>query len=313
MSADGSSQRSPTTRVRVLGLALVVCAAAAAVIAVSGARGAFIDLKPPRRPVPALSQRPDLAGFEDVAFVTGDGIGLRGWWKPPENGGVVVLTHGWGDSREQMIPQALMLARHGFGALVYDLRAHGESGGTLCTQGDREREDVRAAISFAATRPGVRAGALGAVGFSIGALATADVAEHDARIAAVVLEAMPASLDEMISHDYGAHGLLTELPARFVYRVLGGVRPADMTPGARICSLAPRPLLLVYGERDHEVPASVGARLLASSCGNARLWTVRSGAHGGWGEHAAADLEDKLVDFFAAALLPRAVTARDAK
>ncbi len=295
---------------RGVGLLLGTLALATVAVPVRSALLARADLHPTRQPVRSLQGRADLAGFQPVAFSAADGVGIRGWWLPPRNGSAIILVHGWGESREQMVPQALMLARHGFGVLAFDLRAHGESGGELSTSGDQERRDVRAAIDFAATRPDVGPGSIGIVGFSIGALAAADVAIDDGRVAAIVLEAMHGSLEELVIHDYGAHGFLTELPARWTYRA-SGVDVADLAPGERICGLAPRPLLLIYGERDPEAPVGEGRQVLARSCGPASMWVVPGGGHGGWSGDEVGALEARLVTFFSESLASREVHRRN--
>src|SRR5512133_3675642 len=58
-----------------------------------------------------------------------DDIHLSGWYIPSENGAAVILLHGFGGNRLDMKSRADVLARHGFGVLMYDLRGHGESEG----------------------------------------------------------------------------------------------------------------------------------------------------------------------------------------
>jgi alpha-beta hydrolase superfamily lysophospholipase len=54
---------------------------------------------------------------------------LRGWYAPGQRHAVVILVHGGGGNRLQLYPEARILARHGYGFLLYDSRAHGESDG----------------------------------------------------------------------------------------------------------------------------------------------------------------------------------------
>ena len=65
------------------------------------------------------------AAFEDVEFTTDDGLLLKGWYVPSKNGAVVISFPGRSGSRDQ----ARMLARHGYGVLLFDRRGEGESEG----------------------------------------------------------------------------------------------------------------------------------------------------------------------------------------
>ena len=66
--------------------------------------------------------------------------------------GSAVLVHGLNRSRIEMIRKAPFLHAHGWNALLFDLRHHGDSGGATTTFGYREKEDVRAAVAFARSR-----------------------------------------------------------------------------------------------------------------------------------------------------------------
>jgi hypothetical protein len=62
---------------------------------------------------------------EDVSFETSDGLTLRGWYVPSKNGAAVISFPG----RKGPQKPARMLARHGYGVLVFDRRGEGESDG----------------------------------------------------------------------------------------------------------------------------------------------------------------------------------------
>ncbi|WP_130511824.1 serine aminopeptidase domain-containing protein [Krasilnikovia cinnamomea] len=65
----------------------------------------------------------------DVIMSTSDGARLSGWYVPVVNGAALVLRHGAGSTRTDTLPQAAVLARHGYGLLLVDARGHGHSGG----------------------------------------------------------------------------------------------------------------------------------------------------------------------------------------
>src|SRR5262245_55978747 len=91
---------------------------------------------------PASFQLP----FEEIEFRSTDGVTLRGWWVPaPSARGSVVLVHGMNRSRIEMVRKVPFLHGQGWNALLFDLRAHGASGGDRRSFGYFERLDVRGA------------------------------------------------------------------------------------------------------------------------------------------------------------------------
>ncbi|HTP09248.1 MAG TPA: alpha/beta hydrolase, partial [Anaerolineae bacterium] len=84
--------------------------------------------------------------YEDVILTTHDGITLKGWYLPSHNGAAVILLHGYGGNRLEMLDRAALLAKHGYGALLYDERASGESGDDQRTFGWLDVNDVPLAL-----------------------------------------------------------------------------------------------------------------------------------------------------------------------
>ena len=97
-----------------------------------------------------------------------DGITLSGWYIPSENGAAIILLHGYGSNRLEMISRADILARHGYGVVLYDLRGHGESGGDKRAFGWQGVKDVKAALEFLSRTENVNPDRIGILGFSIG-------------------------------------------------------------------------------------------------------------------------------------------------
>ncbi len=118
-------------------------------------------------------QRASLGGiiphgpYEDVAFQTQDGLTIRSWYILPENGAVIILAHPLASNRVGMLPVAEMLARHGYGSLLIDIRAHGESEGDKVTYGGSLGDEVAAAAAYLKGRDEVDA--IGTLGWSLGA------------------------------------------------------------------------------------------------------------------------------------------------
>jgi alpha-beta hydrolase superfamily lysophospholipase len=102
---------------------------------------------------------PPSAAYRDVSFKASDGLDIAGWYRPSRNGAAVFVVRGGSSDRKGSLHHAEMLARHGYGVLVYDARGRGESGGsenTTAGTGPRTSR-ARSRSSSAAptsTRPG---------------------------------------------------------------------------------------------------------------------------------------------------------------
>ncbi len=99
--------------------------------------------------------------------------------------GTVLLLHGWGMTRESMLPWALELTRAGYRCLLMDLRGHGASSGARIGFGAWEVEDLKAALDQLQSRS-ILNGPLSVLGVSMGASLGLRLAAQDPRIHAVV-------------------------------------------------------------------------------------------------------------------------------
>jgi len=126
--------------------------------------------------------------YEEISFIGGDGLTLHGWWIPSDNGAAIIMLHGYGSDRTQMLERADIVAREGYGVLLYDQRAHGESEGDFCTVGWADIRDVPAALAFVIQQSDVSGDKIGILGFSQGGqVALRAIADH-AEIGAVIAE-----------------------------------------------------------------------------------------------------------------------------
>jgi uncharacterized protein len=146
--------------------------------------GAIYVTRTPREPIDGTFSVP----HEDVAFETADGLTIRGWYAPSRNGASIVFVHGSGGNRQGPRKQAALLARHGYGVLLYDSRGRGESDGDPQGFDWTWQPDVDAAIEFLKARPEVRGGRVGGVGLSAGAEALIEAAARRPDLRAVVAE-----------------------------------------------------------------------------------------------------------------------------
>jgi len=111
-------------------------------------RNVYRALNPVRTPVLSNPLKQIGVEFEDIVFSSRDGWLLSGWFIPSRRGPTIILTHGMGGNRLDLMPVASLLLESGYGVLMYDMRCHGRSTGSLGTWGWLETNDLHgAAIS----------------------------------------------------------------------------------------------------------------------------------------------------------------------
>jgi fermentation-respiration switch protein FrsA (DUF1100 family) len=135
---------------------------------------------------------PPSAAYKEVTFHASDGLDLAGWYRPSRNGAAVLLVHGGGSDRKGSVAHAKMLARHGYGVLLYDARGRGESDGTPNNYGWDWANDVAGALAFLKARDDVDPDRIGALGLSTGADVLIEVAAKRKDLAAVVADGAAA-------------------------------------------------------------------------------------------------------------------------
>ena len=299
LTAPGTGARSPRFWRNIaiaVGLTLLVEALTVATyIASTAARLATDALSPPRTPLDQTLPDVGITEYQDVTFTASDGITLRGWYIPPANSAAIILAHGYAGNRLMLLPEAQILAEQGYGVLLFDFRGHGESQDALVTIGDHERRDLSAAIDFVSAQPDIEK--IGAIGFSMGAATLAQIAARDNRLDAVVIEAAFPTLVEEIHYRSRYFGPLSQIPSLRAVRRSGvdvdGVRPID-----DLCAISPRPVLLIYGELDADVPPGTAQAMSDAACEPAELWIIGGAAHQNYTEVAPEEYAARLLNFF---------------
>ena len=117
-----------------------------------------------------------------MTFKTEDGLELEGWYIPSRNGAAVISFPG----RKGPQRQARMLARHGYGVLLFDRRGEGRSEGEPNIFGWGGDEDIKAAVRYLQTRADVDPKRIGGIGLSVGGELMLEAAAETKDLAAVV-------------------------------------------------------------------------------------------------------------------------------
>jgi pimeloyl-ACP methyl ester carboxylesterase len=243
------------------------------------------------------------ADYESVQFTTADGLTLRGWYVPPQNRAVIILTHSYYSDRRAVLPVAEMLYKHGYGLLMYDQRASGESDGTIRSLGWLDIADVPEAASLVtAHRNGSK---IGAFGCSIGGAIAIAGAVKTPSITAVAADApSPLNWSEMKPR-FTLQDPFSPLIVTLYYPLVilrTGTFPPTSTAEA-IQAYAPRPILFISTGQAGEKDRIQHFYDIASQ--PKTLINIPSSSHCAAPLTNPEEYERYLVEFFDAALLDK--------
>ena len=131
----------------------------------------------------------------------------EGWFFPGLLGApTIVLCHGYGSSRGELLTLVSALQDHQYNVFVFDFVAHGANDG-ITSFGFHEAEEVRAAIDELAKRSDVDPDHFGLWGYNLGAYAALREAETDKRVHALILDSVYDSPEVMVKIGVEKEGL----------------------------------------------------------------------------------------------------------
>jgi pimeloyl-ACP methyl ester carboxylesterase len=225
-----------------------------------------------------------------VTIASADGTRLAAWYVPSRSGAAVLLLPGSGSTRDDVLPHAAMLARHGFGVLMLDPRGHGGSEGEPMEFGWGANADLSAAVDFLTDRPDVDASRIGALGLSMGGEQAVTAAASDARIRAVVADGASArTFEDVRNAPEIAGGGLSVAWTWLEMQVADLLADASPPLALEDClrRVAPRPVLLVAGSPTPESGAADAYEGLEG--GSVSVWRIADAPHvSGLSLHPAA-------------------------
>ncbi len=244
--------------------------------------------------------------FDDLRFTASDGESqLSAWFIPAEQPiGTIIYLHGVGDNKMSGLLLAKVFHDHHFHVLLYDSRAHGESGGRHCTYGFHEKYDVQKAVdlirSIGAEKK-IVVGNIGVFGTSMGAAIALQAASVEPRIRAVVSEASFATLRQ-ITVDYQKR--LMRLPWHFLRNIamkrsetIGLFKHRQVSPLAAVSNIH-APIFFIHGIEDRFIKYQYTQELFITANEPKELWFVAGAHHSDVHDTGKNEYEERIVRFF---------------
>ena len=243
--------------------------------------------------------------FEDITIKSFDDTRLYGWWMSAgQDAATVIILHGVKKNRTDVLRGALVLRHAGFNVLIFDGRAHGDSGGRFVTYGFYERRDVETVLDYLVKEKGIDRNRVGLAGESMGAAIALQVAAHNPDLRAVWADSPFASL-RRVAHEFVSK--VTHLPGAVVGPVLWTtLQMANYRGKFDVKTVEPLvlagkikcPVYLVHGSDDQLISTAHSELIFASLAGEKQLWIVQGARHARAIRRAKREYKQRLVAFF---------------
>jgi alpha-beta hydrolase superfamily lysophospholipase len=210
-----------------------------------------------------------------------DGIAYDVWLPyEQEPAPAVVVLHGAGSRKENHADFARVATSHGFAALTFDSRGHGDSDGDL---GPRAVTDAQRLVRMIAERPEVDERRVALRGSSMGGLLAIHAAATSERVAAVVAICPAAEhmmLDDLRRLARGepppAESALAQMRVDAV-GLVAWLEEHDVREAVEL--IGAKPLMLVHARDDEVVPCTHSEELYERAAEPKRLLVLEGGDH----------------------------------
>jgi pimeloyl-ACP methyl ester carboxylesterase len=231
---------------------------------------------------------------------------MAAWYVPSQNGSVIILLHGYGTTRTAMTWHAERLYEAGYGLLMYDERASGESEGEQRSYGWQDAVDVGGAIRYLQSKPELNQGQIGIVGCSVGGQIALQGAAYYPQIQAVWADgAATIRAKDMLPKTHPI--LLLARPSSYLIDWMMAQKLEMTLPSAiiEIIGTIDKPIMLVAGGTPlplYGAESEIQARFASFAAENTEVWVIDEAVHCDGPQHRPEEYGARLVAFFDDAL-----------
>ena len=219
--------------------------------------------------------------FEEIVLKAADNIESPAWSIPAKmkSDKWIILCHGLGADRNDMLNYIPFLHRKGYNLLAFDFRGHGKNNYKYTSLGYNEVKDLLAAVKFAKENGAKNIGVLGR---SMGAATALRCAEVCPDINAVVSDSSFATLSSMLRHYAAKFYHIPYFPmvpaAVFLAEVRSGFKYGEVNPALSI-SKVKTPVLIIHGEADENIPLDNAKLIYTAAAGPKKLLLIPRAGH----------------------------------
>lgn len=240
--------------------------------------------------------------YEEVTLLTADGLHLAAWYIPSQNGAAIIVQHGYKSNRGEALGVAEILARHGYGVMLIDLRGHGDSEGDLISFGALELQDEEAGYQYLLTRPEVDPERIGILGNSMGGSVVINYAAQNPQIKAVVAHSAFSSLQDTVVTGIRTFANLPPFPfapmIQFFAEQEAGIKAEAIAAKEVIGSISPRPVFILHGGGDTVVGPDAGQILFDAAGEPKEFWYHPTYGHVPFFQEEPEEFERRIIAFF---------------
>jgi len=242
----------------------------------------------------------ELPNYQEHFLTTPDGISIRIWYYPSQNGAAIIVFGGLTGALGIQTFPIEKLVQEGYGILQVDSRSCASPVSPVTFGGD-EILDGESALEFLLKQPEVERDRIAAMGFSLGGATSIRLAAKHPEVKAVVRDGGFSNLSDLLNPPGKAPLLIKffRMTVFHIFRIRTGVNPMSVSPIDDIEQINPRPVLLIYGESE----AFDGFLQYEHAEEPKELWVVQGGAHGTNYTVAPKEYEQRLQNFFRETLL----------
>ncbi|MEW6557116.1 MAG: alpha/beta hydrolase [Elusimicrobiota bacterium] len=242
--------------------------------------------------------------FEDIEFNTTDGIKIYGWfiYAEPKSDRTIIICHGWGANKSDVLPSTMYLLKSGFNLLYFDFRNHGASGGTVSSLGKLESLDLSCAIEYLKKTKPAQSNKIGVYGISMSGAVAILTAATDSRIETVVVDSAFSSFNYIVARYAKLFYKIPKYPfipiTLLFTRLRLGFNPDEFSAIYFVSKISPRPVFFIHGENDDRIPVDECKKLYNLAGEPKEIWIVPNADHMESHSKNPVEYEKKVGSFF---------------
>ena len=230
-------------------------------------------------------------------------------------GPAIILSHGYGANRSDLLTLSFELWKSGYHVLVYDLRGHGESPVKWSGLGTYEKDDILSAIKFLKGQKTERGeelidGRVGLYGVDLGGYASIVASSEDPSVKAVAVDSAYPDVRHFLRHRLNVivgsdSALAKNLVDSSLANKMTGLamqlylmRSADSAPATQSVSAGPSRRFMFITSKDSETHDQMTRELFNATKDPKELVEVAHSRVSRLYDKESADYDARVVTFF---------------